>query len=163
MNKFTLKTGLLALVTTAALMTPAVYAGGYGYGYDDSSRHGMRGEHRGYHGDMRQMFRGLDLTDQQHAEIKALMQQHWQTMQDKRPSSDVRQAHREQMLALVTADTFNQADAVTLIQARQEQRQQRAIEMLKVQREIYQLLTPEQQLKFKERFATSGMCKGDRR
>lgn len=171
MNKLTLKSGLLTVVTTAALMAPLVYAGNghYGNGNGDgsrdcySSRQDMRGAHRGYHDNMRQMFRGLDLTDQQRADIKMLMQQRRDTMQDRRPSSDVRQAHREQMLTLVTADSFNEADAIAFMEARQAQRQQGTIEMLKVQREIYQLLTPEQQTQFKENFAKRGMRKGDRR
>ena len=168
MNKLTLKTGLLAFVTTAALMAPMVHAANGHYGNGDgsgdcfASRQEMRGDHRGYHGDMRKMFGGLDLTDQQRADIKGLMQQHRDAMQERRPSSDVRQAHQEQMLALMTADSFNEADAAAFMQARQAQRQQGAIEMMKVQREIYQLLTPEQQAQFKENFAKRGMRKGDR-
>ncbi|QYK01639.1 Spy/CpxP family protein refolding chaperone [Shewanella psychrotolerans] len=168
MNKFTLKSGLLAFVTTAALMAPMVYAGNGHYGTGEgrgdcfASRQDMRGDHRGYHDHMRKMFRGLNLTDQQRTDIKVLMQQHRDAMQDKRPSSDVRQAHQEQMLTLVTADSFNEADAIAFMEARQAQRQQGAIEMMKVQREIYQLLTPAQQAQFKENFAKRGIRKGDR-
>ncbi|QYJ85946.1 Spy/CpxP family protein refolding chaperone [Shewanella mesophila] len=168
MNKFTLKSGLLAFVTTAALMTPMAYAANGYYGNGDgsgdcfASRQDMRGDYRGYHDNMGKMFRGLNLTDQQRADIRGLMQQHRDAMQERRPSSDVRQAHQEQMLTFVTADSFNEADAIAFMEARQARRQQSGIEMLKVQREIYQLLTPEQQTQFKENFAKRGMRKGDR-
>ena len=49
-----------------------------------------------------------------------------------------------------------------MMDARQEKRQQAAVERVKMQRAIYQLLTPEQQAKFKANFAQRGSRKGDR-
>ena len=159
MNKMTLKSGLFALMTSAALLAPAVYAAGQA---DGGCRHEMRGEHRGYHGDMHKMFRGLELTDAQRSQVKALMQSHREAMQANRPSDEVRAAHKQQMLDMITSDTFNEADLKAMTAQRSEQRAQATVARMKMQREIYQLLTPEQQAKFKENFAKRGGRKGDR-
>lgn len=160
MNKMTLKSGLLALMTSAALLAPAAYAAGPD---DGGCRHEMRGEHRGHHGDMHKMFRGLDLTDAQRSQMKEMMQSHREAMQAKRPSDEVRAAHKQQMLDMITSDSFNEADLKSMMAQRSELRAQAAVERMKMQREIYQMLTPEQQAKFKENFAKRGGRKGDRR
>lgn len=160
MNKMTVKSALFALMTSAVLLAPTVSAengSNQGQGYQD-----MRGDHRGYHDNVRKMFRGLDLTEQQRSDIKGLMQQHREAMQDKRPSAEVRQAHQQQMLDLISSDSFSEADVLNMMDARQEKRQQAAVERVKMQRAIYQLLTPEQQAKFKANFAQRGSRKGDR-
>ena len=159
MKKMTLKSGLFALMTSAALLAPAVYAAGQA---DCSCRHEMRGEHRGYHGNMHKMFRGLELTDAQRSQVKELMQSHRKAMQASRPSDEVRAAHKQQMLDMITSDTFNEADLKAMTTQRSKQRAQAAVARMKMQREIYQLLTPEQQAKFKENFAKRGGRKGDR-
>ncbi|QYJ84496.1 Spy/CpxP family protein refolding chaperone [Shewanella aegiceratis] len=159
MNKMTLKSGLFALMTSAALLAPAVYAAGPD---DGGCRHEMRGDHKGYHGEMHKMFRGLDLTDAQRTQMKELMQSHREAMQAKRPSDDVRAAHKQQMLDMITSDSFNEADLKAMTAQRSEQRAQAAVERMKMQREIYQMLTPEQQAKFKENFGKRGGRKGDR-
>lgn len=83
-------------------------------------------------------------------------------MQAKRPSDEVRAAHKQQMLDMITSDSFNEADLKAMTAQRSEQRAQAAVERMKMQREIYQMLTPEQQAKFKENFAKRGGRKGDR-
>ncbi|GIU22520.1 hypothetical protein TUM4644_14770 [Shewanella colwelliana] len=160
MNKMTVKSALFALMTSAVLLAPTVSAengSNQGQGY-----HEMRGEHRGHHGDMRKMFRGLDLTEQQRTEIKSLMKAHKSERAAQRPSAEVRQAHQQQMLDLISSDSFSEADVLNMMDARQEKRQQAAVERVKMQRAIYQLLTPEQQAKFKANFAQRVSRKGDR-
>ncbi|MCG9697873.1 Spy/CpxP family protein refolding chaperone [Shewanella sp. Isolate11] len=162
MNKTRLKSGLLALVTSAALMAPAVYACEHGDGFHGKAKHG---EQRGAPGHMRHMFRDLELTEKQQADIKALMEQHREARKDQRPSKEDRQARKAQMLEYVTADKFDEAKAKQAMQQRQAKREQGALEMIKVHREIYKLLTPEQQAKFKENFGKRekrGERKGDR-
>ncbi|MFV7770044.1 Spy/CpxP family protein refolding chaperone [Shewanella marisflavi] len=160
MNKMTLKSGLFALMTSAALLAPAVYAAGPNN--DGGCRHEMRGEHRGYHGDMHKMFRGLELTDAQRSQMKELMQSHREAMQASRPSDEVRAAHKQQMLDMITSDSFNEADAQAMMAQRSERKAMAAVERMKMQRAIYQMLTPEQQAKFKENFANRGGGKGNR-
>ncbi|GIU37993.1 hypothetical protein TUM3794_09640 [Shewanella colwelliana] len=157
MNKMTVKSALFALMTSAVLLAPTVSAengSNQGQGY-----HEMRGEHRG---DMRKMLRGLDLTEQQRTEIKSLMKAHKSERAAQRPSAEVRQAHQQQMLDMISSNSFSEADVVNMMDARQEKRQQAAVERVKMQRAIYQLLTPEQQAKFKANFAQRGSRKGDR-
>lgn len=61
-------------------------------------------------------------------------------------------AHRNEMQAVITAATFDETQAKALLNARQDKRQAQAIERMKIQNQIYNLLTPEQQAKFKARF-----------
>ncbi len=144
MNKTTLKSGLLALVTTATLMAPAVYACEHsGAPHQHKAKHGQRMQH---HAGMHQMLRGLALTDQQKADIKTLMEKHQESRQAER------KAHKEQMLAYLTANKFDEKKMKKAMQERQVKRDQAAIDMIKVHRDIYKLLTPEQQTKFKENF-----------
>jgi protein CpxP len=75
-----------------------------------------------------------------------------ESMQGSRPTNDERLAHKAEMLALITADSFDEDQVKILMQQKHEKRQDRAVGMLKVQNEIYKLLTPEQQVEFKENF-----------
>ncbi len=167
MNKTTLKSGILALVTTAALMAPAAYACDHAGGqHPHKAKHGQR---MGHHGGMHQMFRGLELTDEQKASIKTVMEKHRESRKENRPSQEERQAYKAQMLEYVTADKFDEAKMKKAMQERQAKRNQAAIDTVKVHRDIYKLLTPEQQAKFKENFAkqpkhcdNKGKRKGDR-
>lgn len=161
MNKLTLKSGLLALMTTATLLSSAAFA--ETPNRDAAPYHKMHGEHRAHHDGMHKLFRGLDLTDEQRGQMKQIMQQHRDAMKQNRPTDDVRQAHQSQMLAVLSADSFNEADALALVQANQQQRQNAAIARLKVQHDIYQLLTPEQQAQFKANLGKGTGRKGDRR
>ncbi|ABV34893.1 protein of unknown function, Spy-related [Shewanella sediminis HAW-EB3] len=155
MKANTLKAGLLAIVAGTALLTTSVYAEQQ-TGCQDSGYH-MKGDRMGHHNGgmksaMKKMFRGLDLTDEQRTEIKTLMKAQKDSMQGSRPTSDERQAHKTEMLALITADSFDESQVKLLMQQKHEKRQDKAVGMLKVQNEIYKLLTPEQQVKFKENF-----------
>ena len=156
MKKNTLKAGLLAIVASSALLTAGVYAAhdqdGSGDGHGKNGHHQMQGE-RGGHNDMRKMFRGLDLTDAQKTEMKALFSAHRDEMKQNRPSKEARAAQKQQMLAFITSSNFNEAEVKQALAAKQEARQQKAVGMIKLQNQAYQLLTPEQQEQFKQRFA----------
>jgi len=150
MKANTLKAGLLAIVAGTALLTASVYAE-QRTGCQESGYH-MKSDRMGHHGGMKKMFRGLDLTDEQRTEIKTLMKAQKESMQGSRPTSDERLAHKADMLALITADSFDESQVKLLMQQKHEKRQDKAVGMFKVQNEIYKLLTPEQQVKFKENF-----------
>ena len=156
MKNNTLKTSLLAIVASTTLLTAGVYAADNAK--DSNDGHGKQGYHqmkgdRGGHKDMRKMFRGLDLTDEQKTELKALFTSHRDEMKQSRPSKEERAAQKEQMLNFITATNFSEDEVRQALAAKQEARQQKAVDMLKLQNQAYQLLTPEQQEKFKQRFA----------
>ncbi|MCG9729500.1 Spy/CpxP family protein refolding chaperone [Shewanella sp. Isolate13] len=156
MKKNTLKAGLLAIVASTALLTAGVNAGNYQDGSRDghgkNGHHQMHGERAG-HNDLRKMFRGLDLTDEQKTEMKALFSAHREQMQQNRPSKEARAAQKQQMLDFITTTNFNEEAVKQALAAKQEARQQKAVSIIKLQNQAYQLLTPEQQEKFKQRFA----------
>ncbi len=154
MKKNTLKAGLLAIVASSVLLTAGVSAGENNHGSHDGKNgyHQMKGKQGGHH-DLRKMFRGLDLTDAQKTEMKALFTAHRDEMKQNRPSKEDRAAQKAQMLDFITTTNFSEDAVRQALAAKQEARQQKAVEMLKLQNQAYQLLTPEQQEKFKQRFA----------
>ncbi|MGS0676613.1 Spy/CpxP family protein refolding chaperone [Shewanella sp. 30m-9] len=156
MKKNTFKAGLLAIVASTALLTAGVNAAddqdGSRDGHGKNGHHQMQSERGGHH-DLRKMFRGLDLTDEQKTEMKALFSAHRDEMKQNRPSKEARAAQKQQMLGFITAANFNEAEVKQALAAKQAARQQKAVNMLKLQNQAYQLLTPEQQEKFKQRFA----------
>ncbi len=156
MKKNTVRASLLAILASTALMGTAVYA-------DDGEQgcqHHMKSEGKSHHGGMRQMFRGLDLTDEQKTEIKSLMKEQKTAMKESRPSKEERQAKKAEFLTLITADSFDEAKAQSMMQERQANSQAKKLDMLKVQNKVYQLLTPEQQEQFKENFEKGHSRKG---
>ncbi|WP_181382212.1 Spy/CpxP family protein refolding chaperone [Shewanella sp. BC20] len=146
-----LKAGLFAILASSAVFATTVSAEP-GQGCDhprgEFHKHGDRMGHDGMH----RMFEGLDLTDAQKADIKKLFAEHRAARSDDRPTKEERLAHRAEMHALITAANFDEAQAKALMSAQQEKRQAQAIERMKMQNQIYNLLTPEQQAKFKARF-----------
>lgn len=143
-----LKSGLLALVAISALSAPMVYAGQHKH--DNHGYHSM--EMFGHKGGMKRMFKGLDLTEQQKTEIKALITAHKEGRKDQRPSDEERAARRAEMQALLTAPSFDESQALEIIAKKQVKHQQAMVARLKLQNTIYNMLTPEQQAKFKEKF-----------
>jgi protein CpxP len=95
------------------------------------------------------MFKGLDLTDAQKAQIEQLTAAHRQTLPDK----TVRAAHREELKTLLQAPTFDEAGVRVLLEKQQDQRLDMEIAQLKFQHQLRAVLTPEQQAKLDERQA----------
>ncbi|NRD75692.1 Spy/CpxP family protein refolding chaperone [Shewanella sp. VB17] len=151
MKKNTFKAGLLAIVASMALTAPAVYAGDDTY---EQVCH-MKHDRMGHHGDIRKMFKGLDLTDGQKLEIKGLIKNQMLSMKDNRPSHDERVEHKAKLLALISGEDFDEEQAKMLVVHRQQNQQSKAVAMLKVQNEVYQLLTAEQKEKFHQKFQKS--------
>lgn len=145
-----LKAGLFAILASSAVLATAVSAEpsqGCDHSRGEFHKRGDRMEHDGMH----RMFEGLDLTDAQKADIKKLFAEQRAARSDDRPSKEERLAHRTEM-RLITSATFDEAQAKALLSAQQEKRLTQAIERMKMQNQIYNLLTPEQQAKFKARF-----------
>ncbi|MFB2640053.1 MULTISPECIES: Spy/CpxP family protein refolding chaperone [Shewanella] len=146
-----LKAGLFAILASSAVFATTVSAEpsqGCDHPRSEFHKHGDRMGHDGMH----RMFEGLDLTDAQKADIKKLFAEQRAARSDDRPTKEERLAHRAEMHALITAANFDEAQAKALMSAQQEKRQTQAIERMKMQNQIYNLLTPEQQAKFKARF-----------
>ncbi|MBW0296428.1 hypothetical protein B4P00_09285 [Shewanella xiamenensis] len=146
-----LKAGLFAILASSAVFATTVSAEpsqGCDHPRSEFHKHGDRMGHDGMH----RMFEGLDLTDAQKADIKKLFAEQRAARSDDRPTKEERLAHRAEMHALITAANFDEAQAKALMSAQQEKRQAQAIERMKMQNQIYNLLTPEQQAKFKARF-----------
>lgn len=159
MKNNTFKAGLLAILASTALMTSTVYAGD---AHEHKERaHHMKNERMGHHSDIRKMFRGLDLTDGQKAEIKTLIKDQRTSMVGDRPSKDDRKQHKAEFLALISAENFDEAKARELIEQKQQNRQAKGVAMLKVQNAIYQLLTPEQKVKFQNKLESRHHKKGE--
>ncbi|WP_300481657.1 Spy/CpxP family protein refolding chaperone [Shewanella sp.] len=153
-----LKASLFAILASSAVLATTVNAeptdGGCDFSRSEFHK-GDRMEHGGRHmdqGGMHRMFEGLDLTDAQRADIKKLFADQKAARADSRPTKEQRLAHRTEMQTLMTAPNFDEVQAKALMSAQQEQRQAQAIERMKLHNQIYNLLTPEQQAKFKARF-----------
>lgn len=146
-----LKAGLFAILASSAVLATTVSAEpSQGCEHSGGEFH-KRGDRMGHDG-MHKMFAGLDLTETQKADIKKLFAEQRAARSDDKPTKEERLARRAEIHALITSATFDEAQAKALIGNQQEKRQARAIERIKMQNQIYNLLTPEQQAKFKARF-----------
>lgn len=119
-------------------------------------KHGQGMHHfgkEGNRGNVMRDLRGLNLTDEQKAQIKQILEQN--RPQDNEPAEAERSEIRSQMAqrrtaenSLITSPTFNEAAARELINQQYADRVQRHSEMelqkLKTRHAIMQVLTPEQ-------------------
>ncbi|MBT1445255.1 Spy/CpxP family protein refolding chaperone [Shewanella sp. JM162201] len=144
MNKFTQR-GLIALMVSGALFSGVASAQSH-----DEGRHG--GRHDGgpmMMENMRHMFKDLNLSDEQKVQLRELMKAHKDARKAERDADGAerdasRAAHHEKMQALMNAPTFDEAAAKALIAERQARGEERALEAMKLQHQMFQLLTPEQ-------------------
>lgn len=161
-----LKVGLFAILASSAVLVTTVNAEpGHDVDHSKGEKHASHcphnsGEHANYkhmdgkhgmHG-MHGMFEGLDLTDEQKANIEKLYAEQKAASSEGKLTKEERVAHHSEMQALVTSTTFDETKAKALLSAQQEKRQAQAIERIKMQNKIYNMLTPEQQTKFKAQF-----------
>ncbi|GLS90646.1 hypothetical protein GCM10007916_17130 [Psychromonas marina] len=109
------------------------------------------GKHKGKgKGKNKQMgFAKLDLTDQQKADMKTIMSAQKAEKKEQKTDAD-RLAQRAEMQALMSAETFDEAKAKSLIDAQEAQKSERKLSMLKAKHEMFQLLTDEQKAEFAE-------------
>ena len=142
-----IKVSLVALVASSALLAGQLYA-------TDTSPCGMMPHFGGKSGGMHRMLRKLDLTDAQNEDVRAIMEK-YQADRPERLTKEQRVAHRADMLALISNVNFDETKANAILDQQQQKHRQQVIMHLKMQNEIYQLLTPEQQLKYQDRFVLS--------
>jgi len=101
---------------------------------------GMHGHRMGF------PFRELNLSDEQHAQVKAVMQKEHATMKPL-----MLQLHgMQQQLKQYSEGTYDEAKVQSLVAAQAQTLVQLKVQETRIHSEIYQLLTPEQQAKMKE-------------
>jgi len=158
-----IKASVVSLVAGSVLLTQLYAAdmatdsvvkteSGYHHGNKDQDHEGcMQNKHRGHEGGMHKMLRKLDLTDAQKVKVKAIFDKD-KANRPERPTKEQRAEHRAEMLALITGASFDEAKATEMAQAQQQKHLQGMLTHFKIQNEIYQVLTPEQQQIFQQKF-----------
>ncbi|WP_418357657.1 MULTISPECIES: Spy/CpxP family protein refolding chaperone [Shewanella] len=148
-----IKTSLVALVASSALLAGQLYAVDSADAKVKTEQTCKKGNKRhGPQDGMQRMLRKLDLTDAQKEQVNAIVEK-YKADRPERPTKEQRAAHRTEMLALVTSASFDEAKATEMAEAQHQKKLQGMLSHLKMQNEIYQLLTPEQQVQFQEKFA----------
>ena len=138
------------LLTTSLAFAGPGFGGKFGRGCDGDcygrgqgpmsyEQHEERMGHR-----LEMMAAVLDLSADQQAQIKDLLDQQWQ---DRQADRDEMLAVRDAMRAARLADPFDEADFRAKAAKQAELRTERMIERTKLQQEIKAVLTPEQQAK----------------
>ena len=150
MKKITI--AILAFAITAA---GAVFVLGQTGGDDTPrkaphSRHGKFGK-RGMGGD--RMFRHLDLTDEQKAQVKAIREA---SRENTKALHDSMREVRKQIAVLGTEGPLDMAQLELLAGQQAEYQKQMIIERQKTKAQVFALLTPEQKAKHAEMKATFG-------
>lgn len=152
-KRLSLTLGALALAGVSAAVLAAPGFGGAGDCGGDRGGHwgkepGARGGHDEARGErmLEHLDRALSLSDAQKAQITALLESRRQE------PGDLRQEHgamREAMRALDPADADYEAKVAELVKQQTEAMGQRMMARAKAQAEIYALLTPEQQARYR--------------
>ncbi|MFT6978072.1 MAG: protein CpxP [Shewanella psychromarinicola] len=148
-----IKTSLVALVASSALLAGQLYAADTTTDTEvkTASMYQKGDMHHGRKGGMHKMMHMLDLTAAQKTDVKAIMQK-YKANRPERPTKEQRAEHRTEMLALITTAGFDEAKATEMAEMQQQKHLQKMLTHLKMQNEIYQLLTPEQQQTFQDKF-----------
>ncbi|CAH0534578.1 hypothetical protein VST7929_02522 [Vibrio stylophorae] len=142
---------VLALCVGAASFT--VFAEGHG-------RHGKGACGEGH----RAVWKQLDLTADQQAQLKTLREQNKADMQAHHQAHQAeRQAHHQQMQQLVLADSFDENAVRELATSQVNAQVEKRVAHAKRQHEMLSILTPEQKAKWQEaRQERMNNCQGKR-
>ena len=109
--------------------------------------HGKRGGKRGHRGGKGMMFRGLDLTDAQKAQVKQITQT---SRENSKSVHEQMKANRQQLEAISQNGNFDAAQVQALAAQQGNLHAQMIVEQQRVKSQIYQILTPEQKAKAAE-------------
>lgn len=156
-NALPLKASLLALMAGSVLFAGQLHATSINpEGQASAEQREYRsaehkGEHHRGHSGMFKFLRKIELSDEQKADVKAIMTK-YQQERTPRPTQEQHQAHRAEMLALITQGDFDESAAQALVQAQQQKHQGAMVNKLKMQNEIYQLLNDDQKSQFTAQF-----------
>ncbi|WP_387462998.1 cell-envelope stress modulator CpxP [Photorhabdus sp. RM323S] len=112
-------------------------------GYKSEGNHHYRNSEIG---DNDHMFNGITLTEQQRQQMRDLMGQKHQ----QHSSMSMSRAEREEMRKLVTAKDFNEVAVKAQVEKMLKYNVERQVEMARIHHQMYQLLTPEQQVQLEQ-------------
>jgi protein CpxP len=151
MKKMTLKTSLMAVFVSSALLSGHLYASDSTNIEPKSNVHHKQGDREaGHKGPLHKMLEKLDLSQEQKAQVKVIVGKYKQDKPDRKTDKAMKGEKRDEMLSLVTADHFDESKASELVAAQSAEQSQRMLNNLRMQNEIYQLLSPEQKDVFKD-------------
>ncbi|NGN99204.1 CpxP family protein [Grimontia sp. S25] len=137
---------IAATVIALPLMMGSMSAMAFG-----GKHHGGEGMHGGKGMMGKHLLRGVDLTDEQKAELKTLREQKREAMKaNKGEFRTQMMAERQQMQELMLADNFDEAAVRALAEKMVDQQVERRVAMMKSQHEMMSILTPEQKVQVKE-------------
>ncbi len=129
----------LGLVTTCSLS-------GFAFAHDNN--HDRHGGHHAQHTPIKRMLAGIELSDTQREQVKALVQQsraeHSMTPPD--------HTARTQWQALLTAEQFDDAAALSLLQQQQQRQLEHRLAELKLRHQVLQVLTDAQRAELLEKW-----------
>ena len=139
---------------TAAILSIVLVAMGamFAFAQDTTDqKDGKRGK-RGHFGKMKRgghgmMFRGLDLTDEQKAQMKAIRQASRETI---KPIRQQLKANRQKLQTLSESGTFDEAQVQAIAAQQGALSAQMIVEKQKVKSQMLAILTPEQKAKAAE-------------
>ncbi|GLS82105.1 Spy/CpxP family protein refolding chaperone [Paraferrimonas haliotis] len=97
---------------------------------------------------MKRMLRGLGLSESQKQEISAISERYKEQLKADRQASP--ENSHEQMLQFISADSFDEQAVRDVIRGNQAKRIDTMVQLVAMQHDIYQVLTPEQQQKYQE-------------
>lgn len=157
MKRFTFSVAVAAILGLAAFSLADAQGGRRGMGRMDGQDPAGPQQERGFGGPRRGpgwrgggpgfALRGLDLTDEQRAQIRGIHESERQAQQG--PPADV-QLHRE-LQAAVFADTPDAAKIAALEQQLVQAHSERLARRIAIQQKVAQVLTPEQRAQARER------------
>lgn len=142
MKKLTVAILSIVLVAMGAMFVFAQDGAGQKDGKRGFGKRG--GHHRGGHG---MMLRGLDLTDEQKAQVKTIMQS---SRESSKPLREQMKANRQKLQTLSDSGNFDQAQVQALADEQGKLTAQMIVEKEKVKSQISAILTPEQKAKAAE-------------
>lgn len=162
-----IKASVFAIVASSALLAGQLYASDTTdtsvkteQTEDGERAHGGKHHGKGMDKGMRKMLRSLDLTETQKTDVKAIVAK-YKVEKGERPTAEELTAHKAAMFALISNANFDEAQADLMVEEKQAKQKEQMTNFFKMQNEVFQLLTEEQQQKFEERFS-EGKRKGHR-
>ena len=124
----------------AAVILPLTFSTVY-------AKQGNKGKRDG--APLQSMLALVDLTAEQQTTIDTIIQDY----RDAKVKPDNKGDYRQQMQSLITADTFDTAEAKSLIESKDKLRQTHQLNKMKMTYDVYHVLTDEQQEKMDLLFA----------
>ena len=118
-------------ISLSAILVPTLFTSAYGHDRHDNAAREIRG-----------MFKGLDLTDNQKENIKALVSSQREEMKSSRGEM---KTLRTQLANQIKEDKWDEAQVISLVAQMQEFRLSKLEQRVKTKAQVWLLLTPEQQ------------------